>query len=196
MKSPLVESAELAAELVSPNLVVADVRWYLGKPGEGRRRYDEAHIPGAIFVDVDTQLAAHDGPGRHPLPSVAEFAARMGALGIGDADEVVAYDDVGGTIAARLWWMLDVLGHRARVVGDRDLPAVVAAGVLGVLIGLHVDEVDDAPDLVLGADRDLDRDHVRPERALERLERAEEVGQLFARIALVERRHLGETHVR
>jgi thiosulfate/3-mercaptopyruvate sulfurtransferase len=128
MTSPLVDPGDLAARLGSTGLVVADVRWYLGKPGEGRRRYDAAHIPGAIFVDVDTQLAAHDGPGRHPLPSVAEFAARMGALGIGDADEVVAYDDVGGTIAARLWWMLDVLGHRAAVL-DGGLPAWLAAGL-------------------------------------------------------------------
>src|SRR4051812_42210761 len=126
MDSPLVDAQKLSAWLASPGLVVADVRWYLGKPREGRRRYDEAHIPGAIFVDVDTQLAAHDGPGRHPLPTVAEFAARMSALGIRDGDEVVAYDDVGGTIAARLWWMLDVLGHRARVL-DGGLAAWLAA---------------------------------------------------------------------
>ncbi|MFL5679812.1 MAG: sulfurtransferase [Chloroflexota bacterium] len=126
--SPLTDAQTLASRLGSPGLVVADVRWYLGKPGEGRRRYDEAHVPGAIFVDVDTELTARDGPGRHPLPSVSEFAARMSALGIGDTDEVVAYDDVGGTIAARLWWMLDVLGRRATVL-DGGLPAWLAAGL-------------------------------------------------------------------
>ena len=126
--SPLVDVASLAERLGSANLVVADVRWYLGKPGEGRRRYAEAHIPGAVFVDLDRDLAAHDGPGRHPLPTVAEFAARMGGLGIGDADEVVAYDDVGGTVAARLWWMLDVLGRRAGVL-DGGLRAWEAAGL-------------------------------------------------------------------
>jgi thiosulfate/3-mercaptopyruvate sulfurtransferase len=84
-------------------------------------------VPGAVFVDLDTQLTAPTGPGRHPLPSPAEFAAHMAALGIGREDEVVAYDDAGGTIAARLWWMLDALGVRVAVL-DGGLPAWQAAG--------------------------------------------------------------------
>src|SRR3954463_13940597 len=111
---------------------VADVRWYLNRPGAGRAAYDAAHIPGAIFVDLDRDLADPDGlgaPGRHPLPSPAVFAARLGSLGIGSQHFVVAYDDVGATIAARLWWMLDNLGHRGGVaVLDGGIGAWTAAG--------------------------------------------------------------------
>jgi thiosulfate/3-mercaptopyruvate sulfurtransferase len=97
---------------------VVDVRWYLGRPGDGRRAYDAGHIRGAVFLDVDSDLVGPTGPGRHPLPAPADFAARLSAAGIGDDDLVVAYDDVGGWVAARLWWMLDDLGHRAAAVLD------------------------------------------------------------------------------
>jgi thiosulfate/3-mercaptopyruvate sulfurtransferase len=127
--SPLVAAEALASRLGDPRLRVADVRWYLGQPGEGRRRYEAAHVPGAVFVDIDTDLAAPPGPGRHPLPDPRAFAARMGALGIGNEQDVVVYDDAGGTIAARLWWMLDALGHRSVAVLDGGLPAWEAAGL-------------------------------------------------------------------
>jgi thiosulfate/3-mercaptopyruvate sulfurtransferase len=106
---------------------VVDVRWYLGRPGDGRRAYDVGHIPGAIFLDVDTDLVAPTGRGRHPLPSPTDFADRLARAGIGDADLVVAYDDVGGWVAARLWWMLDDLGHRASAVLDGGIWAWIAA---------------------------------------------------------------------
>ncbi len=79
-------------------------------------------------MDVDRDLVAAEGPGRHPLPSPADFVARMEQIGIGDDSEVVAYDDAGGTIAARLWWMLDDLGHRNVRVLDGGIGAWVAAG--------------------------------------------------------------------
>jgi thiosulfate/3-mercaptopyruvate sulfurtransferase len=126
--SPLVAAEALASRLSDPKLRVADVRWYLGQLGEGRRRYEAGHVPGAVFVDIDTDLAAPPGAGRHPLPDPRAFAARMGALGIGDEHDVVVYDDAGGTIAARLWWMLDALGHRTVAVLDGGLPAWEAAG--------------------------------------------------------------------
>ncbi len=69
------------------------------------------HVPGAVFVDLDHDLSGSGGPGRHPLPDIAEFAASLGRLGVGGDDEVVVYDDVSGTIAARLWWMLRSIGH-------------------------------------------------------------------------------------
>jgi len=110
--------AELAVMLDGsgsrPDLVVVDVRWYLARPGDGRRAYLEGHIPGAIHLDLDDDLADLAGlgaPGRHPLPSPADFTARMAGVGIGDSTLVVAYDDAGGWVAARLWWMLDNLGH-------------------------------------------------------------------------------------
>ncbi len=114
--------------LDDPSLRVVDVRWLLGTPGRGRESYDEGHIPGAIFLDLDTDLVARDGPGRHPLPSPIDFRASLEATGIGTEHTVVAYDDVGGWVAARLWWMLDDLGHRDVAVLDGGFQAWVAAG--------------------------------------------------------------------
>jgi thiosulfate/3-mercaptopyruvate sulfurtransferase len=106
------------------SVVLADCRWYLDGRS-GRDAYDAGHIPGAVFVDLDTALTRHADPaeaGRHPLAEPAEFAAAMGALGIGDEDTVVAYDDAGGVIAARLVWMLRASGHEAALL-DGGLPA-------------------------------------------------------------------------
>jgi thiosulfate/3-mercaptopyruvate sulfurtransferase len=107
--------------------VFADVRWYLGEPEQGRAEYEAGHIPGAVYVDLDAHLSVPHGPGRHPLPIREEFAARMGRLGIGDGDIVIAYDDRGGAVAARLWWMLRDIGHDAFVL-DGGIQAWVAAG--------------------------------------------------------------------
>ena len=124
----LISVDQLAARIHDPALRIVDVRWYLGRTGEGRVAYDAGHIPGAIFADLDTDLRAPEGPGRHPLPDPAVFADRLGALGIGSEHQVVAYDDVGGGIAARLWWMLDDLGHAAASVLDGGFAAWVAGG--------------------------------------------------------------------
>jgi len=126
--SPSVSPESLYARLGSPDLRIVDVRWVMGSPGAGRVGYEAGHIPGAIYLDLDTDLAAAEGPGRHPLPTPAAFRDRLEAAGIGDADHVVVYDDVGGWIAARLWWMLDNLGHAGVRVLDGGLPAWVAAG--------------------------------------------------------------------
>jgi thiosulfate/3-mercaptopyruvate sulfurtransferase len=117
-RGPLICVDELAARRGEGTVRVADVRWYLGKPGAGRAAYDEGHIAGAAFIDLDADLSDAEGfgaPGRHPLPSPQAFARRMAELGFGSDDFIVAYDDAGGTIAARLWWMLDNLGHRGGV---------------------------------------------------------------------------------
>jgi thiosulfate/3-mercaptopyruvate sulfurtransferase len=97
-------------------VVVADARWY--PDGSGRAKYETGHIPGAVFVDVDADLAAPktQESGRHPLPSPEAFAGAMSRLGIGDGDLVVAYDDAGDANAARLWWMLDVTGNRVALL--------------------------------------------------------------------------------
>lgn len=128
----LVSAPELLARVQAgdPALRICDVRWYLGKPGAGRAAYDAGHLPDAIFIDLDADLAG-EGAGRHPLPSPADFAERLGRLGIGNDHDVVAYDDQGGAIAARLWWMLDNLGHRSVAVLDGGLRAWTDAG--GVL---------------------------------------------------------------
>lgn len=115
MIAPVVDAAWTAAHL--DDVVLADVRWYLdGRPG--RAEYDRGHLPGAVFVELDDWLAAPASPqaGRHPLPDPEVFARGMGELGIGDGDTVVAYDDQGGVIAARLAWMLRVTGHDAAVL--------------------------------------------------------------------------------
>ena len=102
---------QLAGRLLDPLTVICDVRWYLADPRQGKIEYQSSHLPGARFVDLDTQLSAAQGPGRHPLPTVAAFVHTLGQLGIGPDHTVVAYDSSGGAIAARLWWMLD--SHRS-----------------------------------------------------------------------------------
>ncbi|GAA3176144.1 sulfurtransferase [Blastococcus jejuensis] len=99
------------------SVVLADVRWYLDGRS-GRAAYDAGHLPGAVFVDLDRWLAGSAGPGqgRHPLPDPAVFAEGMAGLGIGDEDTVLAYDDAGGVIAARLVWLLRVTGHDAALL--------------------------------------------------------------------------------
>jgi thiosulfate/3-mercaptopyruvate sulfurtransferase len=98
-------------------VVLADVRYYLDGRS-GRDAYAGGHLPGAIFVDMDTVLAAHGLPaeGRHPLPEPAAFAARMAGLGVGDDDIVIGYDDAGGVMAARLVWMLRATGRDAALL--------------------------------------------------------------------------------
>ena len=98
-------------------VVLADVRWYLDGRS-GRAAYEGGHLPGAVFVDLDRWLAAPGSPaeGRHPLPSPEVFAAGMAELGIGDEDTVIAYDDAGGVVAARLVWMLRCTGHDAALL--------------------------------------------------------------------------------
>jgi thiosulfate/3-mercaptopyruvate sulfurtransferase len=110
---PVIVPADWVAErLDGCDLVVADVRWYLDGRS-GRDAYRSGHIPGAVFLDIDTELSApaSDEGGRHPLPSPEDFARALGAAGIGDRTAVVAYDDSGGGSAARLVWMLRAIGR-------------------------------------------------------------------------------------
>jgi thiosulfate/3-mercaptopyruvate sulfurtransferase len=113
MIPPFVDADWLADQAA----VVVDVRWYLDGRS-GRAVYEAGHIPGAIFVDLDADLAGppSDVGGRHPLPEPANFAATMEKAGIGDGDVVVAYDDQGGVYAARLVWMLRVIGQEAALL--------------------------------------------------------------------------------
>lgn len=162
--SPLISAEELL-ELVradDPDLRIVDCRWVLGEPGAGAGAFAEGHLPGAAHLDLDQDLSDSKGygaPGRHPLPAPAAFAARLARAGIDDASLVVAYDDVGGWVAARLWWMLDVLGHPAVAVLDGGVAAWSAAGG-----ELTTDLQERAPgELHLAADwsRVIDRDELR-----------------------------------
>jgi thiosulfate/3-mercaptopyruvate sulfurtransferase len=133
-ESPLISVDRLAQALDGGERpVIVDVRWYLGKPGAGHAAYLEGHIPGAIFLDLDADLADLEGygaPGRHPLPSPEAFVERMAAAGIGDGARVVGYDDVGGWVAARLWWMLDNLGFGRRGIAG-EWVGVLDGGING-----------------------------------------------------------------
>jgi len=127
--SPLVDSTWLAAHLDDPRVRIADVRWYLsGKSGADE--YARGHLPGALFVDLGRDLAAGgtSGPGRHPLPTAAGFAAALSRLGVTRETLIVAYDDAGGSIAARLWWLLRYFGHGGGRVLDGGIGAWIAAG--------------------------------------------------------------------
>ncbi|MEO6652518.1 MAG: sulfurtransferase [Ilumatobacteraceae bacterium] len=124
----LISVAELAERLDDTDVVICDVRFHLDDHDQGRREYDVAHVPGARFVDLHTELAGRDGGGRHPLPTVEEFTALLGRLGVGPGSFVVAYDSAGGAIASRLWWMLRSIGHGRVTVLDGGYQAWVAAG--------------------------------------------------------------------
>jgi thiosulfate/3-mercaptopyruvate sulfurtransferase len=96
-----------------------DCRWELGKPERGRELYLGGHIPGASFLDVDTDLSSLPGPhGRHPLPDPEQFARAAARAGIGAEVFVVAYGDMGGP--ERLWWLLRHFGHDGCAVVDFD----------------------------------------------------------------------------
>ena len=127
--NPLISVPELAAALAgdAPPAVL-DVRWYLTGP-PGIDSYRRGHVPGAVFVDLDTQLAGPPGDGgRHPLPDPADFEAAMRAAGVRADQLVVVCDDGDGTIAARAWWLLRYYGHASVRVLDGGFRAWAAAG--------------------------------------------------------------------
>jgi len=130
--APLVSVPELAASVrrAEPPLLL-DVRYRLGGP-PGRPAYELAHLPGAVYVDLDTELAGPPGPGgeggRHPMPAAAVFAAAMRRAGVGGGRAVVAYDDWSGLPASRAWWLLRYFGHPCVQVLDGGIGAWQAAG--------------------------------------------------------------------
>ena len=143
----LVSAAELLAG--GGRVVLLDVRWALGD-GRGRERYLAGHLPGAVFVDLETELAHPPSvaEGRHPLPSLQRLQACARRWGIRDGDRVVAYDATGGLAAARAWWLLRWGGLTDVRLLDGGLDAWVAAG--GELESGNV--VPDAGDVTLSGD--------------------------------------------
>jgi len=118
---PLIDAGWVAAHIDHDGLRVVDCRWYLGEPERGPAAYRESHIRGAVYMDLDADLSAPEGPGRHPLPALDVFLATLGRCGISPGTTVVAYDDRGGAVAARLWWMLRDLNHERVAVLDGGL---------------------------------------------------------------------------
>lgn len=128
---PLLDVAALNARVkAGQRTVLLDVRWKLGDP-HGREHYLEEHLPGAVFVDLATELAApaQKERGRHPLPTAEQFQASARRWGISEADVVVAYDDSGNMAAARLWWMLRNAGFPDVYMLDGGLAAWRGAGL-------------------------------------------------------------------
>lgn len=165
MPSPMIGAEDLRRRVDAgdPRLRIVDCRWVLGQPGAGAAAYAAGHLPGAIHLDLDADLADPGGygaPGRHPLPSPAAFEDLMRRVGVADDTFVVAYDDVGGWVAARLWWMLDVLGHAGVAVLDGGIEAWHASG--GELT-TAVPEVTPATNLHLADrwDRVIDREALK-----------------------------------
>lgn len=120
----------LLARLYEPDLVVVDCRFQLGKPGVGREEYEKGYITGAVYFDLDKDLSGPAGThgGRHPLPDVEELARKLGAAGIDASVRVVAYDDQGGAMASRFWWLLRYMGHENVYVMDQGFSAWNEAG--------------------------------------------------------------------
>jgi len=119
---PIVSAAWLADHHRDPDVRVVDLRWYLdGRSGQAA--YDAGHVPGAVFVDLNAISGHEPGRGRHPLPEAGVFEAAMRAAGIGRDTAVVVYDDAGGSVAARLWWMLRYFGHDRAAVLDGGIQA-------------------------------------------------------------------------
>ncbi len=127
----LVSAEQTAAHLDDPQWVICDCRHDLANHSAGYKAYRAGHIPGARFLHLDVDLS---GPktgltGRHPLPHPATFCLRLGALGISNNTQVVAYDETGGVYASRLWWMLRWVGHTNVAVLDGGWQAWNKAGL-------------------------------------------------------------------
>ncbi len=126
---PLVSTEWLAARLGAPGIRIVDGSWYLPTDDrDAEREYAAAHIPGAVFFDLNAS-SDHSTSLPHMLPSAAEFASRMSALGLDDASDIVVYDGSGTNLsAARVWWMFRAFGHGSVAVLDGGLGAWRAEG--------------------------------------------------------------------
>jgi thiosulfate/3-mercaptopyruvate sulfurtransferase len=125
----LVDAGWLSEHLGEEGLAVVDCRWVLGEPGAGRHLWETERIPGAAFLDVDSDLSSAPGPGgRHPLPDPAAFEKAAREARIGANSRVVAYDEAADGGAARLWWLLRHFGHTEVAVLDGGMRAWREAG--------------------------------------------------------------------
>lgn len=122
----LIDAAALGRILAHDDVLVVDCRFDIGDPLRGRREYALAHIPGAVYADLDRDLSDlwKVDLGRHPLPDAEAFSEVLGRWGWTPQTQVIAYDAANGALAAtRLWWMLRLVGHRDVAVLDGGLPA-------------------------------------------------------------------------
>jgi thiosulfate/3-mercaptopyruvate sulfurtransferase len=118
----LISTEDLASRLANPNLRIADASWYLPQAGRNPvAEYEAAHIPGAVFFDIDA-ISDRETHLPHMLPSPVVFASAMRKLGIGDADFIVFYDGAGIYSSARALWVMRAMGHRNVAVLDGGFP--------------------------------------------------------------------------
>lgn len=130
--TPIISATDLSLLLGNPKLVIIDCRHDLSDLDAGERAWRSASLPGAAFLHLDRDLSGEIVPGktgRHPLPVVADFKAKMFDMGLTPDTFVVTYDDKGGGIAARLWWMLRSLGHQRVAVLDGGIQAWIDKGL-------------------------------------------------------------------
>ena len=120
MYKTLINADTLAEHLDDPNWIIVDCRFSLADTAVGQQNYEAGHIPGAVYAHLDNDLSGPPASdhGRHPLPTPERQAQLFSRLGIDEMSQVVAYDDAGGMIAARLWWMLRFMGHQNVAVLD------------------------------------------------------------------------------
>lgn len=125
----LINTNELNMLIDKSNVIVLDCRFYLTDHSKGKSEYEKGHIPSAIFVDVHRELAGPESEltGRHPLPDEAVFSKQLQQWGIEPDSQVIVYDDMGGAIAARAWWMLIQQGIDVRVLNG-GFPAWLKTG--------------------------------------------------------------------
>lgn len=118
MYQTLIDAETLAEHLDDPNWIIVDCRFSLADTAVGYKNYQAAHIPGAVYAHLDDDLSGLPitDQGRHPLPTPQRLAQLFSRLGIDEMSQVVAYDDAGGMIASRLWWMLRYMGHYGAAV--------------------------------------------------------------------------------
>ncbi len=117
----IISAADLFENLDHPDIAIMDCRFYIPEPDRGYQEYLAGHIPGALYLNLDQDLSGEIIPGitgRHPLPEVKVFTERLSGWGIDRSTQVIAYDNMGGALAARLWWMLRWLGHDRAAVMD------------------------------------------------------------------------------
>ena len=127
----LIDCETLAARLDDPAWRVFDCRFDLADTQRGERAHATAHVPGAFYAHIDRDLSDPITPqsGRHPLPDPVRLRDWLGRHGVGSATQVVVYDDSGGTMAVRLWWLLRWLGHTRVAVLDGGWPAWIRAAM-------------------------------------------------------------------
>lgn len=124
MFTTLISTAQLAAELATPNWIIIDCRFTLTDSDAGRLAYAASHIPDARYAHLDQDLSSPVTPqtGRHPLPNPQTLCDTLAKWGIGNSTQVVVYDDSFGSMAVRLWWLLRWLGHQNVALLDGGLP--------------------------------------------------------------------------